>query len=156
MWRRKRSKYFEFNWTQIISDWRLVQSLHRSKVRVGMLVFYLEGVEREQYLNASGRDGVLPPHHISAAKCWQLAAIFNRFWPDVGKKGAFSSFGVFNFQRLQEIFSVQSWCAATVNLKNQRLFSSPRCAGFGSIASAIFTHQRKSEGFCCQVPSNPA
>ena len=156
MWRLKRSKYFEFNWTQIISDWRLVQSLHRSKVRVGMLVFYLEGVEREQYLNASGRDGVLPPHHISAAKFWQLAGIFNRFWPDVGKKGAFSSFGVFNFQRLPEIFSAQSWCTAVVNLKNQRLFSSPRCAGYGSIASAIFTHQRKSEGFCCQVPSNPA
>ena len=156
MWRLKRFKYFEFNWTQIISDWRLVQSLHRSKVRVGMLVFYLEGVEREQYLNASGRDGVLPPHHISAAKCWQLAAIFNRFWPYDGKKAAFSSFGIFNFQRLSEIFSAQSWCTAVVNLKNQRLFSSPRCAGFGSIASAIFTHQRKSEGFCCQVPSNPA
>jgi len=155
MWRLKRSKYFEFNWTQIISDWRLVQSLHRSKVRVGMLVFYLEGVEREQYLNASGRDGVLPPHHISAAKFWQLAAIFNRFWPDDCQKGAFSSFGVFNFQRLQEIFSVQSWCAATVNLKNQRLFSKRRWAWWGSKS---LTHQkrRKSEGFCCQVPSNPA
>ena len=155
MWRRKGSKYFEFNWTQIISDWRLVQSLLRSKVRVGMLVFYLEGVEREQYLNASGRDGVLPPHHISAAKFWQLAAIFNRFWPDDCQKGAFSSFGVFNFQHLQEIFSVQSWCAATVNLKNQRLFSKRRWAWWGSKS---LTHQkrRKSEGFCCQVPSNPA
>ena len=155
MWRLKRSKYFDFNWTQIISDWRLVQNLHRSKVRVGMLVFYLEGVEREQYLNASGRDGVLPPHHISAAKFWQLAAIFNRFWPDDCQKGAFSSFGVFNFQRLQEIFSVQSWCAAIVNLKNQRLFSKRRWAWWGSKS---LTHQkrRKSEGFCCQVPSNPA
>lgn len=121
----------------------------------GCWFFYLEGVEREQRLNAPGRDGVLPPHHISAAKFWQLAAIFNRFWPDVGKKGAFSSFGVFNFQRLQEIFSVQSWCAATVNLKNQRLFSKRRWAWWGSKS---LTHQkrRKSEGFCCQVPSNPA
>jgi hypothetical protein len=44
----------------------------------------------------------------------------------IAKKGPFSSFGVFNFQRLQETFSVQSWCAATVNLKNQRLFSKRR------------------------------
>ena len=138
----------------LIGDW--CKACIDQKYVWGCWFFYLEGVEREQHLNASGRDGVLPPHHISAAKCWQLAAIFNRFWPYDGKKAAFSSFGIFNFQRLSEIFSAQSWCTAVVNLKNQRLFSSPRCAGFGSIASAIFTHQRKSEGFCCQVPSNPA
>jgi hypothetical protein len=41
----------------------------------------------------------------------------------IAKKGPFSFFGVFNFQRLTETFLVQSWCAAVVNLKNQRLFS---------------------------------
>lgn len=96
--------------------------------REGGCFFYLEGVEREQHLNASGRDCVLPPHQISAAKFWQLAAIFNRFWPDDCQKGAFSSFGVFNFQRLQETFSAQSWCAAVVNLRKWKaVFKPPLC-----------------------------
>jgi len=41
----------------------------------------------------------------------------------IAKKGPFSFFGVFNFQPLTETLSAQSWCAAVVNLKNQRLFS---------------------------------
>ena len=43
MGHRKGSKYFKFDWTQFISDWRLVQSLNRSKACVGMLVFLSRG-----------------------------------------------------------------------------------------------------------------
>ena len=155
MWRRKRSKYFDFNWTQIISDWRLVQNLHRSKVRVGMLVFL-----------SRGRWARTTPKRTWPRRCFAASPHIRSEVLAIGRdfqqiltwwlpKGSISSFGVFNFQRLQEIFSVQSWCAAIVNLKNQRLFSKRRWAWWGSKS---LTHQkrRKSEGFCCQVPSNPA
>ena len=45
----------------------------------GMLVFYVERVERKQRLNASGPDGVSSSHHISALIFGSRQRFFNRF-----------------------------------------------------------------------------
>ena len=61
----------------LIGDW--CKACVDQKRVWGCWFFHLEGGEREQRLHASGRDGVLPPHQISAANFWQLAEVFNRF-----------------------------------------------------------------------------
>lgn len=98
-----------------------MQGLNRSKVRGGMLIiFYLEGVSREQRLNASGErvfSRLTTYPYLIFGVCPRFSTDFDLM---IAKKGAFSSFGVFNFQRLPETFSAQLWCAAVVTLKFDR------------------------------------
>ena len=76
-----------------------------------MLVFYVERIEHQQRLNASGPDGVSSSHHISAL----ILAIGRGFLTDfdlmIAKKGRLSSFGVFGVQSMPEIPTGQTWCS---------------------------------------------